>query len=49
VASEVNLDEIAQAGGTGQTIQADLSQPGALARALSDLRDREMSALGCHD
>lgn len=49
VASGVNLDEIAQAGGTGQTIQADLAQPGALSRALSDLRDREMSALGCRD
>jgi hypothetical protein len=49
VTSELNLDEIAQAGGTGQTIQADLAQPGALSQALSELRDRETNTLPCHE
>jgi len=41
------LDEIARAGGTGKTLLADLGNPGALASALADVRDQELSRLPC--
>jgi hypothetical protein len=55
--SAPELDEIAQAGGTGQAVLADLTQPGTLSQALTEVRDREVGALrareieasGCHE
>lgn len=43
----LELGEVARAGGTGQTILADLQRTGTLTEALNALRDAELATLRC--
>lgn len=46
-ASDIVLDQIAQAGGTGTAINADVSSPGGLANKLIEISQQELAELPC--